>query len=358
MFTSQFLLAEKRLDDNTDLTQFLIQSGFLFQEASGFYSLQHLGQLALDRLENKLKKALDTMGLAQWSLSLLQSETLWETTQRAQDYGDELMSVQLRNGAKMRLSATAEEQITNIMQKRLQGRAVQQWMYQIGTKWRDEIRARGGLLRGREFRMMDAYHFVESEEKMLQTHQLGRDGLVQFLQQLGCAVRTVEADCGEVGGQMSEEIQVATSLDESGWLEVGHCFALGQKYSKAFNFKSRSNDYVWMGCQGLGTTRLLAVLLEARRDHWKLKGDEQYSVVDHVVVKLGKQEQTQQKALALYEKLKQQGGVVIFEDRSLSAGQALSASETLCAKERWVVSDRLGDQVEHTHLSTQKTEIL
>lgn len=358
MFTSQFLLSDKRLDDQADLTTFLIQTGFLFQESSGFYSFQTLGQLAIDRLEQRLQHALNQAGLNRWHLSLLQSNQLWETTQRAQNYGDELMSVKLRSGAKMRLSATAEEQITNIMHQRLQGRAVHQWMYQIGTKWRDEIRARGGLLRGREFRMMDAYHFVESEEQMLELHHQGRDTLVSFLQSLGCQVRIEQADCGEIGGQMSEEIQVATSLDESGWLEVGHCFALGQKYSEAFKFKSRTNDYVWMGCQGLGTTRLLAVLLEARRQNRSLIGDGHYSVVDHVVVKLGKSEQTQEKALALYQKLKAQGGVVVMEDRSFSAGQALSASETLGARERWVISDRLGDQIEHTDLSKKTTEIL
>lgn len=342
MLASKSLLTYSRLDEQADLTQFLVQAGFLAQEAGGVFNYTTLGMLALRRLENRLHDFLQRAGAAELGLSLLQSQDNWDRTGRATSYGDELISVKLRSGASMRLSATAEEQITSIVSHYLQGRTVDHWFYQIGQKWRDEIRARGGLVRGREFRMMDAYHFVQDEQTMFERHHHARDVLIQFLSSLGCTVRIVAADCGEIGGQMSEELQAKTDLEASGWLEVGHCFALGQSYAKAFDFTSCTGQTVWMACQGVGTARLLAVVLAARRDGKRLWGDDAFSVVDDVIVAIGQSQATQERAQILHEHMKGQGGVVVWEDRFDRAGQLLSASEAYGARRRWVVSDRLG----------------
>ena len=357
MLASQSLLTYTRLDEQADLTQFLIQAGFLMKEASGVYNYTTLGVLALDHLEQRLHKALQAAGLVKWSLSLLQAQENWAKTGRATDYGDELMSVKLRSGAVMHLSATAEEQITAAAAHHLKGRHVDHHFYQVGQKWRDEIRARGGLLRGREFRMMDAYHFAQDKDRMFSQNEAVRDVLAAFLRSLGCEVRIEAADCGEIGGLMSEELQVATSLDDSGWVEVGHCFALGQKYAQAFDFMTSSEDYAWMSCQGLGTSRLLAVLLAARRDKVKLWGDEQFSALDEVVVAIGKEESTWQRAVALHDHLASQGRRVLLDDRFKRAGQQLTSSEAVGAVRRWVVSDRLGEgKAEITTLATGAQE--
>ena len=357
MFASKAVLSQSKLTQTSDITDFLQQTGYLFKESSGLYSLSTLGALALNRLEQSLHHALRHAGATQWMLSLLQSDALWERTNRAQDYGDELMSVTLRSGQLMRLSATAEEQITNMVQHGAQGRHVDHWFYQMGTKWRDEIRARGGLLRSREFRMMDAYHFVDNEEKMLAAHHASVHMLSNWFVSKGCAVRAVESDCGEIGGSLSHELQVQTSLADDGWLEVGHCFALGQKYSQAFDFKNATGDHVWMACQGVGTTRLLAVLLHNMRQGNRLCGNDKFSVCDDVIVSIGVQDQTQERARQLYELLRGHREVV-WEDRYQRAGQALSASETLGARRRIVVSDRLGDKLEVTNWSTNTTHVV
>jgi prolyl-tRNA synthetase len=353
MLASKSILTYSRLDEKVDLTQFLIQSGFIYKEAGGVYSYTTLGVLALRRLEDRLHACLQQAGAAEWMLSLLQSQENWDRTGRAAQYGDELMSVKLRSGSIMRLSATAEEQITCAVGHFLKGRAVDHWLYQVGHKWRDEIRSRGGLVRGREFRMMDAYHFVQDEATMLERHTHARDVLITFLVSLGCEVRLVGADCGEIGGQMSEELQVRTDLEDESWMEVGHCFALGQSYAKAFDFTSSTGQAVWMACQGVGTSRLLAVVLNARRKGKKLWGDEQFSVVDDVVVAIGTSQDTAERARNLHDRLVAQGKTVLWEDRFERAGQLLSASEACGAVRRWVVSDRLGDgQAELTTLAS------
>ena len=358
MLASKSLLAYTRLDDTSELTQFLIQAGFLMKEASGVYNYTTLGVLALRSLESRLHACLQEHGLVEWSLSNLQSQDNWDKTGRAANYGDELMSVRLRSGQAMRLSATAEEQITAAVMHHLNGRHVDHHFYQVGQKWRDEIRARGGLLRGREFRMMDAYHFAQQSHRMFEANAHVRDALKGFLESLGCSVRVVEADCGEIGGLMSEELQVETSLDETGWLEVGHCFALGQKYAQAFGFKGVTGEHVWMSCQGLGTSRLLAVLLHARRSGRKLWGDRQFSVLDDVIVAIGKNESTKARALALHDAMQKAGRRVLFDDRFERAGQQLTSSEALGARRRWVVSDRLGESLELTWLETGEQQVM
>ena len=343
MYASRTILSQTRLADLEDLTGFLIQAGFLIQEGSGLYSYTALGQLAIERLEARLHGFARDVGAAKWQLSHLQQQTHWDKTGRDQDYGEELMSVRLRSGLRCRLTATAEEQVTSAVADHLRGRHVDFHLYQLSTKWRDEIRARGGLLRGREFRMFDAYHFASSEQDMHAANARMRDALVTFLESLGCTVRVVSADCGEIGGLSSEELQVATALDESGWLEVGHCFALGQRYTAAFGLTTQSGEHAWMSCQGLGTTRLLAVLLAARRSGLRLWGDDQFSVVDDVVIAIGKDEATRARGEALYRSLLAQGHAVVFDDRFTRAGQQLTSSEALGARTRWVVSDRLGE---------------
>ena len=359
MYASRSILAQTRLDEKADLTNFLTQAGFIAQEGSGFFSYHGLGLLALENLETRLKQVMDRSGVIQWKLSHLQQQSHWEKTGRAQEYGEELMSLSLRSGQVMRLTATAEEQVVAAVLHSLKGRHNDFHLYQLGTKWRDEIRARGGLLRGREFRMLDAYHFTQDQDAMLSGNAHIRDRLVDFVSSLGCQVRLVDADCGEIGGLMSQEIQVATDLAEDGWMEVGHCFALGQKYTQAFGLTSSSGDYSWMSCQGLGTSRLLAVLLNARRDGVRLLGDENFSVVDDVVLAIGKSEQTRDRAKVVYKHLLAQGRRVILDDRHTRAGQQLTSSESLGAKTRWVLSDRLGENsVEVQHLSQDNKQVI
>lgn len=348
MRTSSSILAVAKTDA-TDLTTFLQQNGYLNKEASGIYHLSTLGSLALSRLEELVHHEMEESECVQWQMSLLQHQENWDKTGRSNDYGDELMSVRLRSGQVMRLAATAEEQITNAVCNHLNHRHVNHWFYQINTKWRDELRARAGLLRAREFRMLDAYSFDETEEAMMKHYEKGKQTLLNVLEKLGCVTRVVASDCGEIGGLMSEEIQVQTSLDETGWLEVGHCFALGQKYSKAFSFVSAQNNFVWMSCHGLGTTRLLAVLLNARHKGMQLLGDSAFSVVDDVVVCIGTKEETLQNANLVYNKLKKAGRKVLWEDRYKRAGQLLAVSEMLGAANRWIISDRMEEgMVEHT----------
>ena len=175
MKTQNTLLAFSRVRDDADFWQFLTHAGYLYSDTSGFYSLGTLGVLALERLEKTIDNALQKSGYGKIMLSLMQKESLWEQTGRAEDYGKELIGVTLQSGQKMRMSATAEEQITSLLKHYFQGREASHGLYQIGTKWRDELRARGGLLRAREFRMMDLYLFHETDQLMKYHYELAKN---------------------------------------------------------------------------------------------------------------------------------------------------------------------------------------
>lgn len=342
MRSSQSLLSFSKIED-TDFTSFLQQVGYIHKESSGVFHLSTLGILALQKLEKIIRHSFNHHDCTEWQLSLLQSQEHWDITQRDKAYGEELMAVKLRNKKIMRLAATAEEQITAAVSQQLSGRSLQYWFYQINTKWRDEIRVRAGLIRSKEFKMLDAYSFDNNEEAMLIRYNKGKKAIIEILEQLGCTYRIVSSDCGEIGGTMSEEIQVKTSLEESEWLEVAHCFTLGQTYSKAFNLKNNLGEHAWMTCHGLGVTRLLAVLLHERKNGLQILGDKHFHVIDHVIVAIGKNKTTAEKAERLYHILKATGDSVLWEDRFDRAGQALTASEMVGAQKRWIVSDRMDE---------------
>lgn len=133
--------------------------------------------------------------------------------------------------------------------------------FQFGTKFRDEIRPRFGTIRAREFEMMDAYSFSATQEDMMKVYEIIRQQFIAIFEKLGLKVRIIEAETGEVGGLKSEEFIVST---EWGDVEVAHIFALGQKYTHAFNATYQTQDnhrsHLWMGCYGIGISRLLAIL--------------------------------------------------------------------------------------------------
>ena len=285
MKSSNMIISQTNIEKGLDLTTFLNHAGFIHQESGGVFNYLSLGLIAIEKIEKKLDLYMKNMGCVKWRMSSLQCQDNWDRTGRDEDYGDELIEVAL-NKSKMRLSATAEEQITNIYHSYMKNRKANYWFYQVTDKWRNEIRAKGGLMRGREFKMMDAYSFDSDKGEMMEKYDEGKKNLVLFLESLGLEVKTQVADCGEVGGSMSEEIMVKSDLSDDGWVEVGHVFCLEDKYSKAFNLKDCDGNYIYMTCHGLGVSRLLGVLLDKMREDTKLIGSDDFYLFDYVTFTL------------------------------------------------------------------------
>lgn len=329
-----------------DLLKAGARAGIWRQASSGFWELDAFGAEALSRLEARQRGLMSRLGSHQARFSLLQEQELWDATGRDKDYGEELYGLVDRRGRRMRLAATAEEAATRAATEHAQaGGARSMWCHQIGDKWRDETRARGGLSRSREFRMLDAYSFCQNIDEARDIHQATLAAWLSELEALGLSVEARQADCGEVGGLESVEIVARSEAfgDERGELELAHLFLLGDRYSRAFGLRGKDGSFMQMGCQGLGTTRLLAALCESRRRDTGFFGDEAFHARLFWVCALDFQADQAARTLAM-ALMEAGGGDAILDDRDLAAGRKLREAEMGLCAHRLVSSRRLAAQ--------------
>ena len=328
-------------NDGLSLEALARKAGVVCQESSGVWSLLQLGALAQSKLEKRSAKAMESLGACRVEMSCLQSLESWKKSGRAEAYGEEQIKVRCRGGKTMALAATAEEQACALVKSA--GRSgFEGWIYQIGKKWRDELRARGALVRAKEFTMLDAYSFASGAGDIRRMHEESADAICSLLEGFGLEVIRREADCGEIGGQESVELRVRSSLgDADGELELAHLFILGDKYAKAFGLKSNAGDYLQMGCQGIGISRLLMALLESRRDGRGFWGDRRFALADCYVMAIGDSERARLAARSAYRQAQDAGLDAILDLRSVSAGKKFADAELAGIRERWLFTDEL-----------------
>ena len=328
-------------NDGLSLEALARKAGVLCQESSGVWSLLQLGALAQSKIERRAARAMEALGAGRVEMSCLQSLESWERSGRAEAYGEEQMKVRCRGGKSMALAATAEEQACAMVKSA--GRAgFEGWIYQIGKKWRDELRARGALVRAKEFAMLDAYSFASSLAEVGRMHAESADAICALLEGFGLEVFRREADCGEIGGHESVELRIRSSLgDADGELELAHLFVLGDKYSKAFGLKSNAGGFMQMGCQGIGISRLLMALLESRRDGRGFWGDDKFALADCYVMAIGDGERARLSARRAYMQAKDAGLDAILDLRAVSAGKKFADAELAGVRQRWLFTEEL-----------------
>lgn len=327
----------------------LMQKACLFhQDSSGIYSMLTLG-LKLERcITTQVEREMDALGFSQVRLSLLQDRQLWSATNRIESYGDELFTLKNRKGQAFCLSATAEESITSLYADYYNRQRASMHVYQVGNKYRDEMRARAGLIRGKEFVMKDGYSFASDKEALLMTYEQVKEAYLRIFNYFSLNVQVKTTDNAQMGGSFSEEFLVksANADSDDGWLEVGHIFMLGDTYSKAFKLKDHKNEHVHMACYGIGISRLLMAILEKHRDAYGFHGSRNFHTYDCVISALDMQRNREVAARAefLYAELRQRGVDVLLDDRDISAGKKLSDAEMLGARARVVVSQQALDK--------------
>lgn len=195
--------------------KFLIKAGFIHKQGSGLYSLLPFGQLVYLKIEQIIREEMIKSGAIEVSLPHMIPAELWEKTGRWQRMGPELMRLNDRHENPFALGPTHEESITDLAKSYLQSyKQLPLNFFQIGTKFRDEIRPRFGLIRGREFVMKDAYSFHDNEECLEKTYQEMRACYRRIFQRCGLETLSVEADSGNMGGAGSEEFMVASEIGE------------------------------------------------------------------------------------------------------------------------------------------------
>ena len=238
-------LKEDPADAEIASHRLLLRAGMIRKTASGVYTFLPLGKRVLAKVENIVREEMDGIGAQEIMMPALQPAELWHESGRWNDYGPELMRLVDRHDHGFCLGPTHEELITSLVRNELRSyKELPLSLYQIQVKFRDEIRPRFGLLRSREFIMKDAYSFHASQESLQETYDAMSGAYGRMCERMGLEYRPVEADSGQIGGNVSTEFMALADAGEAelvycdcGWaadVEAGACIARPTEYDAEF----------------------------------------------------------------------------------------------------------------------------
>lgn len=339
--------AFEKNNNNLDFSELIKKAAFFNQESSGIYSTLSLGFILESKVNSIITEELSKIDFSQIRLSNIQDSELWKESERYNQYGDELFKLKNRKGSEFVLGATCEEQITQLVKNYYNFKQTDLRLFQIGNKYRDELRTKYALIRAKEFLMADAYHFSNDFYVIKDVYQLVKQSYINIFNRLGIDFEIVKSDVGEMGGLYSEEFRCKSSfgedkIDNETYLEIAHIFNLGTHYSKKFNLLSNSGDVVNMSCFGIGVSRLIMALLEKHRDDKGFFGDNNFNTFD-IILTVIDYEKIKEQADYIYNILKQNGFSVLLDDRKISSGKKFNDSELIAVNERIIISQRAID---------------
>jgi len=217
-------LREDPPEAETASHRLMLRAGLIHQVAAGVYAFMPLAWRAVRKIESIIREEMDAAGSQELLMPTLQPMELWEQTGRRAAFGDNLFSLEDRRGRPMVLAPTHEEVITNIARANLQSyRDLPVILYQIQTKFRDELRPRAGLVRVREFAMKDAYSFNANEESLEQSYQAMAQAYRNIYRRCSLPVLMAEADSGAIGGKDSHEFILPTPTGEDTVITCPSC---------------------------------------------------------------------------------------------------------------------------------------
>jgi prolyl-tRNA synthetase len=259
---------------------------------------------------------------------------LWLKTGRDKDLGETMVRFTDRRGRKVCLGPTHEEIITDLVAQHLSShKQLPLLLYQIQTKFRDELRPRFGLIRACEFIMKDAYSFDKDEQGLELNYKAMLGAYNKIFARCGLEVVTVEADPGVMGGKVSHEFMVPAKDGEDvvqvrgekvNCIEVGHIFKLGTKYSLSLGAQFQDAggrlSPVIMGCYGIGVSRLISAVIEQHNDESGIIWPKEVAPFKALVIALDPESAIRETASAIYNELSSRGVEVLFDDRDERAG--------------------------------------
>jgi prolyl-tRNA synthetase len=385
LFTKTRKTAPK--DEVAKNAQLLIRAGYIHKEAAGIYTFLPLGLRVLTKIENIVRREMDKIG-REILMPSLSSQEPWKETGRLNTVDVLMRTVGAnelslaKSDASYVLNYSHEEIVTPIAQENNQSyKDLPFALYQIQTKFRNEARAKSGLLRGREFRMKDLYSFHKDEADLLEYYEKAKDAYTSIFGTLGLESDTfvTYASGGDFTTGFSHEFQtVCEAGEDSIYLdrankiaynkevvtpenaaklgvdfekmeqvracEVGNIFPLNTKFSKAFNYmyadERGENKLVYMGCYGLGSSRVMGVIVEKFADDKGLVWPEAVAPYRAHVVSLGENEDVIKEAEDLCRALEDAGVEVLWDDRDARAGEKFADSDLLGLPLRIVVSEK------------------
>jgi len=359
--------------------QYMLRAGMIRQLSSGIYNWLPLGLRVLKNIENIVREEMDKSGALELLMPTMQPAKLWQESGRG-DYGKETLKVKDRHDNELIYGPTNEEVITDLFRNSVKSyKELPLNLYHMQWKFRDEIRPRFGIMRGREFYMKDAYSFDLDEETAIKSYDLMYETYFSIFKRLGLNVIPFKAETGSIGGDMSHEFQVIASTGESEifydpefenlisdekididklkslysaademheadkspsnvktarGIEVGHIFYLGDKYSKAMNVtvqnKEGKNINPKMGCYGIGVSRIIGAIIEANHDDKGIIWPDNIAPFKVGIINLKiEDELCSSMCEEIYSKLESHNIDVLYDDRKESAGSKFASMEII-----------------------------
>jgi len=358
----------------------MLRAGMVRQASAGIYSWLPLGLAVLRKIEAIVREEQNRVGAVELLMPTIQSADLWRESGRYEDYGKEMLRIEDRHGRDMLYGPTNEELITDIFRSNVKSyKDLPQMQYHIQWKFRDEIRPRFGIMRGREFLMKDTYSFDLDAETGRKSYNSMFVAYLRTFARMGLKAIPMKADTGPIGGDLSHEFIVIAPTGESEvyydaafedfdplavepkygedlqdtvdhWttpyaatdemhdettapeglttgrgIEVGHIFFFGDKYSKPMGASVQGPDGkpvdVQMGSYGVGVSRLVGAIIEAYHDDDGIKWPEAVAPFKVGLMNLGMKDEDCTKACEeFYAKLTSAGVEVLYDDTKNGAG--------------------------------------
>lgn len=389
-------------DEVAKNAQLLIRAGFIHKEMAGVYAYLPLGLRVLENIKKIVREEMNAIGGQEVAMTTLQPRDIWEKTDRWDDKKvDNWFKTKLSNGTELGVGLTHEEPIVDAIGLYLNSyKDMPFYVYQIQNKFRNELRAKSGLLRGREFLMKDMYTFSPNQEVHEKTYETVVEAYHRVYERLGLGDVTYRtyADGGIFTPRFSDEFQTISpvgedtiyvdqakkiaineeiytdenleklglrkeDLVEMKGVEVGNTFHLESKYTDALDVyytdEKGERQSVVMGCYGIGVSRLMGVVAEHFSDDRGLIWPESIAPAKVYLVRIGGEEAIAE-ADALYDELTSKGIEVLYDDREERPGAKFADAELMGIPYRVTVSDRLREngQFEYTVRATGVTDIL
>ncbi|MBF0306004.1 MAG: proline--tRNA ligase [Alphaproteobacteria bacterium] len=353
----------------------MLRAGMIHQEAAGIYSWLPLGLRVLRKVERLVREEQDAAGAQELLMPTIQPAELWRESGRYDAYGKEMLRIRDRHDREMLFGPTNEEMVTAIFRSYVKSyRDLPRNLYHIQWKFRDEVRPRFGVMRGREFLMKDAYSFDVDPEGARRSYEAMYLAYLKTFQRMGLTAVPVKAESGAIGGDMSQEFQILAETGESTvfydaafeemtkdgaqpdvaalrklyaaaeekhdpancpvppdrlrtakGIEVGHIFYFGTKYSKSMNLvvtgPKGEEIFPEMGSYGIGVSRLVGAVIEASHDEAGIIWPEPVAPFKVGLINL-KSGDAKCDAVCddLYARLSAAKVEVLYDDRDLRAG--------------------------------------
>jgi len=370
-------------DEESKNAQLLIRAGYIHKEMAGVYSMLPLGLRVIDKIEEIVRDEMNKIGGQEMEMATLQNKSLWEKTDRWDDEKvDNWFKTSLKNKTELGLGFTHEEPLTQLMSEYISSyKNLPVYPYQFQNKFRNELRTKSGIMRGREFIMKDLYSFSKDEkehntfyEKMKEVYMnvFSRVGLgdstfltfasggsfsefsheFQLLSPVGEDTIYVDDKSGIAVNKevLSDEVLERLSLEkdnlrEERSIEVGNIFTLGTKFSEPLNLKYKNEvgneELVFMGSYGIGIGRLMGAIVENLSDESGIIWPKEVSPYQIHLITLGTDsKEVVEFANQVYSALKDLGIEVLYDDRDIRPGEKMADSELIGISTRVIIGKK------------------